>query len=355
MLIPIRPSLPQPSTALYLGRHLLQSDLIASLCIQEGNRVAILADSALKESYAMPLAQKLQAELFLVPQGERAKTQAVQRKMEEQLLQAGYGRDTVLIGLGGGATTDLAGFIASTYLRGIPLILIPTSLLAMVDASIGGKTAIDTVFGKNLIGTFYPPKAIIADLETLKTLPPKEFSHGLAEILKMGLIFDPSILQLADFLENLVEKAMRAKISLVEQDFSEQGLRRILNFGHTIGHALETVSRYTLPHGEAVAIGCLVESYLSFQLSYLSKEEFGQIEALYQRSFDSFRLPAAYQRKEFLEALLFDKKKRNGKVRFVCIDRIGHALSFEGDYCRTVADKDLAEAISYMEKIACRS
>jgi 3-dehydroquinate synthase len=275
------------------------------------------------------------------------------------MLKAGLGRDTVLIGLGGGSTTDLAGFIAATYLRGIPLILVPTTLLAMVDAAIGGKTAVDTPHGKNLIGSYYHPKAVIADLDTLKTLPEKETLHGLAEILKMGLISDASILTLAqhpealqrtDLLEDLVVKAAKAKIAVIEQDPSEKGLRRILNFGHTIAHALEALSPYDgIPHGEAVAIGCLTESYLSHKLGYLPPKQYALIEDLYRTRLGTLRLPKIYDRNSLLAAMAFDKKKSKSSIRFVLIQEIGSAIPFDGAYCRTVPEEDLGEALSMME------
>ena len=173
--IPIRPEIPPPATDLYIGKGLLESDLVNELSL--GYRKVIIADEALKALYAENLAKKLGAELICIPSGEAAKTRAVKERIEDLLLSKGYGRDTLLISLGGGATSDFVGFLASTYLRGVPLILIPTTLLAMVDAAIGGKTAIDTAFGKNLIGSFYHPQAILADLNTLQSLPPHRDSQ----------------------------------------------------------------------------------------------------------------------------------------------------------------------------------
>lgn len=258
--------------------------------------------------------------------------------MIDKLFKLGADRNTTLIALGGGATTDLVGFVASIYMRGLALILVPTTLLAIVDASIGGKTAIDTPFGKNLIGTFYEPKAIFVDLDTLKTLPEKERFNGLAEITKMALIYDPSIM-------GDIEKAIEAKMKIVAQDPLDQGLRRILNFGHTIGHALEAVSDYEMAHGEAVVLGCLAESHLSMRLGYLSEGDFDQIQALYP----PLKLPQGYTRTKFLQALSHDKKKASGAIRFVLIDRIGHALPFDGAYCRAVSLSELEPTLDWME------
>lgn len=295
------------------------------------------------EKNALSIAQKLRNEILLVPSGEKAKTREVKQQIEDQLLEKGFGRDTVIIAVGGGAILDLAGFVASTYMRGVDLILVPTTLLAMVDAAIGGKTAIDTPHGKNLIGTFYHPKMIIADLKTLETLPEKELKNGFSEIYKMGLIADPSIFEETE-LEELIWKAARAKIDIVERDPTEMGLRRILNFGHTIGHALEACSGYTLAHGEAVAIGCVVESYLSFLMGYLSEEEYLKIE----KKFGPFKLPAI---PDFRNTLNFDKKRDKKKVRFVMIEGIGNPLSFNGQYCQSVQDAILESALTKMEQL----
>lgn len=343
----IHPSIAGPKTPLYFGEKLLEGNLLESLK-KQGNRIVIVADRNLQDPYGSKLAQRLNAHLLLISTGENAKTKETSEMIENELFKLKYGRDTTLIALGGGVTTDLVGFVASIYLRGIDLILIPTTLLSMVDASIGGKTAIDTPFGKNLIGSFYFPRAIVMDLDTLKTLPGKERFNGLAEILKMGLISDSSILRDEIINNEMILKSIRAKIDIVEQDPLEKGRRRILNFGHTIGHGLEAISGYTMSHGEAVALGCLAESHLSMDLGYLSEDQFEQIHSLYQRF--SLHLPKAYDRKKLIEALFYDKKKKNGQIRFVAIDQIGHALSFNGDYCRMVAECELKSTLHWMEK-----
>lgn len=333
---------------IWIGRNLLQEDLLFEYCFTK--RCLIISDNKVAALYGNQLGEKLGAEVFEVPIGEQGKTRAVKELIEDQMLAKGYGRETVVIGLGGGAITDLAGFIASTYLRGVSLILIPTTLLAMVDAAIGGKNGVNTPRGKNLIGTIYQPELILSDLDVLKTLPEKEMQNGFSEIYKMGLISDPSIFETAE-LDELVVKAAEAKIAIAQQDPTEKGLRRVLNFGHTIAHGLEAISDFTFPHGEAVAIGCVTESYLSFQLGYLSKNDYEQIEELYQSRFRFLHLPHSYERGSLLKALAFDKKKSASGVRFVLIDQIGRALPFEGQYCRTVEDKDLAAALAKMEQL----
>jgi 3-dehydroquinate synthase len=252
------------------------------------------------------------------------------------------------------------GFVASTYLRGVPLISIPTTLLAMVDASIGGKTAINTSFGKNLLGSFYHPETILIDTRVLSSLPEKQWLNGLAESLKMGLISDSFLWDLLEknhkngkvFLSendpSLIVRAIEDKMNIVEQDPKELGIRKILNFGHTIGHGLESLSSYEMSHGQAVALGCLVEAFLSKELGYLQNKDFERIYALY--STFSLSLPKNYTREALLKALSHDKKRTLEKVRFVLIDRVGHALPFEGAYCRPVSKEELESTLNWMER-----
>jgi 3-dehydroquinate synthase len=268
-----------------------------------------------------------------------------------KLFAMGALRDALLIAVGGGATSDLVGFVASIYMRGVAWLAVPTTLLGMADASIGGKTGIDTLFGKNLLGTLYPPRAVFADLSLLKSLSERTWNQGLFEILKLGLVFDLSIWEMAVRSSkdpSLIASAIAGKIAIVERDPHESGLRRILNFGHTIGHGLEWLSRYTLPHGEAVALGSIAEAHLSRALGYLSQEEFQRVEAGY-RPF-SLHWPQQVSLSALWEALLFDKKGSQGQVRFTVIDRIGHALEFQGDYCRPLLPEELKETLIWMER-----
>jgi 3-dehydroquinate synthase len=332
-----------------MSRGLLDTEVLQDLCKQHGNRTVIISTAQVASLYA----GKIEGQLFEIPAGEEGKTREVKELIEDELLKGGYGKDTVIVALGGGCTTDLAGFVASTYLRGVPLIHVPTSLLAMVDAAIGGKTAVNTSHGKNLIGTFYPPKAIVADLATLDTLDEKEINNGLAEILKMGLISDPSILTLAKDrldIDRMAIKAALAKVAIIEKDPLEKGLRHILNFGHTIGHALEKASHYQMSHGEAVAVGSLAESYLSMHLGHLTYEEWQEISSLYTTVLGTLSLPPSYQREAFLEALTFDKKKRGIEPRCILIEKIGHPIAFDGDYCTPIDREALDETLSFMEK-----
>lgn len=345
-----RPSLNPPITEITLGEGLLTSSFLQEFFYKLERKTILIADERVKDLYAIDLAKLIHAELLTIPTGEKTKSQEKATYLINELFKLGAERESTLVALGGGVTTDLVGFVASIYMRGVPLVLIPTTLLCIVDASIGGKTSIDTPFGKNLIGTFYHPKAIFSDLDTLKTLSEKEWFNGLAEILKMALIYDASIWE--HTLKNrkdptIILKAIQGKIAIIERDPTEQGLRRILNFGHTIGHALETVADYEMDHGEAVALGCIAESYLSMHLGYLSKIDFEQILAMY--SHFPLKLPRAYTRIKLFQAMAHDKKKSKGAMRFVLINKIGTVIPFEGAYCRVVFPHELESTLDWME------
>ncbi|MBI3900831.1 MAG: 3-dehydroquinate synthase [Chlamydiia bacterium] len=302
----------------------------------------IVIDENLKELYGVGFAKKIGAPLLTIPSGEAAKRFCVVERVLNQLFELGIDRETTLIAVGGGSTTDLVGFVASIALRGLPLVLIPTTLLAMVDAAIGGKTGVNCSFGKNLIGSFYPPKQIVIDPNVLTTLPKKEYLAGLAEIWKLGLVLDLRLWKKKDIL-----LAIQGKLFVTEKDPKEQGFRRILNFGHTIGHALEKVSNFQISHGEAVLMGCATEAHLSQEIGLLQENEFCEIEAFYVQFFS--KLPATYSREKLLDAMRYDKKVKGGEVRFVLIDKIGHAASFEGAYCRAVSFQELEKSLAWLE------
>lgn len=337
--IVLKPSYPPRSTPIYF-------DLAPLVHLCQGRPGVIIADERIAKTHGVTLQQETHYEVIAIP---NQKTREAKQLLEDTLLQKGFGRDALLIALGGGNLTDLVAFTASTYMRGVGCILIPTTLLAMVDAAIGGKTGIDTPLGKNLIGTFYLPEAIFIHLDYLKTLPERELEYGLSEILKMGLTFDAAIWQKAshwkEHLPFLIRASIAAKCKVVESDYEEKGgLRRILNFGHTVGHALETSLH--LPHGEAVALGCMAESYLSHLLGYLSQENLQSILLLYRQLGYTFP-PVKVQ--TLLETMARDKKGKEGKARFVLIDRIGHAVPFDGEYCRTAPLDILQKMFEWMQ------
>ena len=274
-----------------------------------------------------------------VPNGEAAKKARVLEYLWDRLGSFRLGRDGVVVGLGGGATTDLAGLAAATWLRGVPVVQVPTTLLAMVDAAVGGKTGIDTPAGKNLVGAFHPPAAVIADLETLSTLPAAELRAGLGEVIKCGLIADSAILDrvLADpadcltwdspVLADLVARSVAVKAAVVGEDLTESGLREVLNYGHTYAHAIEKVTGYSWRHGEAVAVGCVFAAEIAHRNGNLSRDAL----ALHRQSLEAIGLPTRFPEgegrwEELKEAMMSDKKVRSGRLRLVLLDDIARPV-----------------------------
>jgi 3-dehydroquinate synthase len=267
-----------------------------------------------------------------VPDGEAAKTADVAARLWSTLAQRGVTRSDCIVGLGGGAATDLAGFVAATWLRGVRVVLVPTTLLGMADAAVGGKTAIDIGEGKNLVGAFHSPAGVLADLATLETVPRADYVSGLAEVIKAGFIADPAILDLvrADpegaavphgpHSRELIERAIRVKAGVVSQDVTEKGPREILNYGHTLGHAIERVEEYRFRHGDAVAIGMVYAAELAHLAGRLDK----QTTAMHRAVLASVGLPTAYRRPGawpgLRAAMSVDKKARGARLRFVVLE-----------------------------------
>jgi 3-dehydroquinate synthase len=267
-----------------------------------------------------------------VPAGETHKTRALKAAIEDRLLAAGLGRDTCLVAFGGGVTLDLAGFVAATYLRGIPHVLIPTTLLAQVDAAFGGKTGVNAPAGKNLVGAFHFPEAVLVDPQLLRTLPKAEWPGGLAEVVKHAVVGDPALFRLLErHAERLrspgrldpvaLRRAVSVKLDVVAADPFERGRRAVLNFGHTVGHALEAASGHAVPHGLAVAVGMAVESDVAVATCGFPAAERDRLLALLERLGlpTVARLPFARLRRY----LAVDKKNREGAVRLALPLRIG--------------------------------
>jgi 3-dehydroquinate synthase len=317
-----------------IGRGLLD-DIPASL---DGvSKVLIIHPQALAATAELlreTLVQKgFEALLAEVPQSEEAKRVEVAAFCWGIMGQADFHRNDAVIGLGGGATTDLAGFVGATWLRGVRTILIPTTLLGMVDAAIGGKTGVNTQEGKNLVGVFHQPYKVFIDLDTLETLPRNELLAGMSELVKYGFISDPEILETvlnddhstdpsSDVFAELVTKAVAIKERVTTEDFKESGQREILNYGHTLGHAIEHAERYKWRHGAAISIGMTFAAELSMLSGKLSDSD---VE-LHRNVFLKLGLPVSYRADrwpQLLEVMQRDKKARNGALRFVVLDRIG--------------------------------
>ncbi len=312
--------------------------LVGSLIKSRGMRgpVGLVSDTNVAPLYAESVMDSLQAAGYqvtkiIIPAGEAHKTIATVHTIWAQLLAGKIERGSTVVALGGGVLGDLTGFAAATYLRGVRWVTLPTSLLAMVDASLGGKTGADLPEGKNLIGAFHSPRMVLADPLTLKTLAKAELRSGLAEVVKHGVISDPELFRfcdkgwehIQDNLGQLVRRGMAVKIQVIQSDPYEQGLRKNLNLGHTIGHAIETVSNYKVRHGEAVAIGMVLAAKLSV-LAGLTDESFvRQIEQTLTKLELPISIPTGLDREKIIEATRFDKKRAGGKVQFTLPVRIG--------------------------------
>lgn len=335
---------------------------LSSLVERESYRVALLSDHRVAALYGENVAGQLGAQLFTFPAGERSKTRATKEQLEDELLAAGFGRDTLIVALGGGVVTDLAGFIAATFCRGVPLILIPTTLLAMSDAAIGGKTAVNTSLGKNLIGVNYQPKELIIDPFFLLTLPREELQNGAVEMIKHGLIADRGHFEwlvqhaheilsadISSILEAL-QVSCAIKEAITSKDLKEGGLRRICNFGHTVGHAIEQVMGYQISHGKAVAMGMVVEGWMSCQLSML--EDVAPIVAALQAFDIDWRVPTHLACSDLWQAICQDKKAKLGVPRVTLLRSIGEADPCEGDYCKTITQELFDEAWKWTARSA---
>ena len=325
-------------------------------------RVALVADAAV---HALFLAGRLgpapnSFEAITFAPGEESKTRESWARVTDALMQQGYGRDTGVVALGGGVCGDLAGFVAATYMRGLPYVQVPTTLLAMLDASVGGKTGVDTPHGKNLVGAFHPPVAVIADPGTLVTLPDREFRGGLAEAVKHGLIADAAYFEwietttpalLARDLEaltRLIRRSVEIKAEIVSGDEREGGRRAILNAGHTVAHAVEQVTRYEVSHGEAVALGLVVECELAEQLGIAPRGLRKRVAALLLRLGLPDRPPAPLQPSAMLGAMGIDKKNRGGQIHFALAGRLGEMHRANG-WTRAVPEAAIRAAMAAFE------
>jgi 3-dehydroquinate synthase len=328
-------------------RTMLSSQKLFTTALAEvGHRCIVLTDTTVGPLYAHSIALLLRdtgREVIevTIPAGERSKTRFVKEQIEDQLFSSRCGRNTALIAVGGGVVTDIGGFVAATYGRGIPLFLLPTTLLGMVDAAIGGKNGVNVSWGKNLIGTIYHPRKILVDPSVLTSLPDSEFRNGIVEMIKHGAVADEkyfenlvknvSRIHEMDVLEEAIIGSCRIKAAIVGEDEREQGRRHLLNFGHTIGHAIELLSDYRLPHGEAVALGMLGECFMATQLKGLSQRMLDCLYDLLRAYKLSLTLPEKLDPQKVLEVLVFDKKTVSKRPRCILLSRIGSGELLEVD------------------------
>lgn len=326
--------------------------------VAPAHRYAIITDSNVGPLHAPRLRAALgnaQIHLLTIPSGEAHKTRDTWSALTDELLATGFGRDSTIIALGGGVVGDLAGFVAATFMRGVPYIQIPTSLLAMIDASVGGKTGVDTAAGKNLVGAFHQPAAVIADIRVLETLPRDHLRAGFAEAIKHGVIADAEYFattaRLAADLDALdvsgaemldvVARSIEIKAKVVGQDEREAGIRKTLNFGHTLGHAIELCSNYEILHGAAVATGMVYEARLAEMLGLAESGTADRVSEAVAAAELPTTKPASMSIDEIVRASHTDKKSRGGRVEYALPLRIGVMNSAEGRWSVPVND-DLA-------------
>lgn len=325
-------------------------------------KFAVITDTNVRDPYAKPICEKMIAagykvDLFVFPAGEKSKTRLTKERIEDAMLEKGYRRDCAIIAVGGGVVTDLAGFVAGTYGRGVPFVNYATTLLAAADASVGGKTAVDTPLATNLIGLFNQPQKVYIDIEAWKTLPERQVASGMSETIKHACLasYDmfafieenlDDILSFKKFAcEYIAENNCKIKYHVVMKDERESGLREVLNLGHTVGRAIETVSEYRLLHGEALAIGMAAEVLLSARLGYMSDEEAERVIALYDRVGLPTRIPEYIDREALIKKLYTDKKVRDGKLRFVLQKGIGDVVEFAPGVFAKPIEESLAREI----------
>lgn len=326
---------------------LIGGDLLATLgkeCakLELGKRCAIISDSKVSRLYSKAAIRSLKAAgfdpiLLTVPAGETSKSLKQVQQLCDELASHRLERKSFIVALGGGVVGDLGGFLAAIYLRGIPFVQVPTTLLAQVDSSVGGKVGVNLPAGKNLVGAFHQPRLVLCDLDSLESLPEREYRSGLAEVIKYGIIYDAPLFKRLEkdldlllkkdrkTLEDVVARCCEIKAEVVGQDETEGGVRAILNFGHTIGHAIEAISGYgKYLHGEAISIGQVAAARLSVTAAALPVGEAARIQKLFERAGLPVSIPLrAAQEKNLFDAMRLDKKVSGGEIQFVLARRLG--------------------------------
>lgn len=322
----------------------------------ENRKICIYTDSNVEKLYAKQMQELLEpicrkVILFSFPAGEEHKTLDTIKEAYKTLIEAGFDRKDLILALGGGVVGDMAGYTAATYLRGIDFVQVPTTLLAQCDSSIGGKTGVDFDGYKNMVGAFHMPRLVYMNLTTLKTLDDRQFYNGFAEVMKHGLIKDAVFYEWLiekmyeicerdlDTLEEMIMRSCTVKKLVVEKDPTEQGDRALLNFGHTIGHAIEKYKNFTLSHGECVALGCVAAAFISWKHELLTMEEYYEIRDM----FVPFNLPISVEDidpQEVLQLTKSDKKMKDGTLQFILLKRVGKAMRDT-----SVTDADILAAL----------
>ncbi len=355
------------SYAVRIGRGLGPRMTVALRKKPLGRRYVIVTDSHLTPKGESLLAafrrRGLTADLVSFPAGEGSKSRRVRDEIEDGIIRIGAGRDSALVALGGGVVGDLVGFVAATFNRGIPYIQVPTTLIGMVDSSIGGKTGINHPAGKNLIGAFHQPSAVYIDVDYLRSLPDRHYASGLAEVIKCGVVADRALFSSLethldrilrrepDLMSRVIEACCRIKAKVVMEDPRESNRRKILNHGHTVGHAIEILSGFRLAHGEAVSIGLVAEARVAARLGMLSPEAAERVGRLCERMGLPTAVPAAFTPAAILEVARHDKKNRLGRIAYALPVRLGAMASEKGEYAVMVDDALVTEVLQEMRRL----
>ncbi len=330
-----------------------------------GRKVVVISDRTVMKCYGRSfrkILKGLSPIVIVIPAGERSKSQAVKQGIEGKMFRKGCGRDTVIIAFGGGVVGDLAGYVAATYMRGLPYVQVPTTLLAMVDSSVGGKTGIDTPFGKNLIGAFWRPQLVLSDTQFLNALPRAHLVNGLIEAAKIALTCNSGdfdyILDHVDravqgdlkVLTHIIRRAVATKAAVVGHDEREAGERMVLNFGHTVGHAIESLSNYRMMHGISVALGILMEAKVAQLLGHLSVRAYGTIESLLIRLTITPQALKTLSVDKILRIVQLDKKSCSGKARFVLLRGLGRVYKDKTAYAHPVSNAIVKRAYRFLAR-----
>lgn len=346
------------SSEILISHHLLDNPLLLEKLYSIAPQIVVVYDDKIDKR----LIETIQACLYLPMRvSEPMKSRESKAFIENTLLEHKIGKDTLLIAIGGGVISDLVGFVAATYLRGVHFAILPTTLLSMVDACVGGKTAVNTSAYKNCIGTFYPADLIAIDINFLISLPEEDLISGMAEVIKYGLIESPfllhglqknySLFQKRDpaFFEQIIHNSLQIKTLIVEQDPEEKGIRRILNFGHTIGHALEILYQHQISHGEAIAIGMCMESYVSYVRGNLTLDDLEIIYSLFEQYGFCLSLSSIITKESLIDVMEMDKKACDGNIRFVLLESLGATAFCEGDYVSSITAQEVQLALEWFQ------
>jgi 3-dehydroquinate synthase len=346
----VRTNLAEKSYDIHIGSGLTGNLSQYLLSLGLAGKAVLVTNPTVKKLYGDKIREQLTSAGFStalvnIPDGESYKSLEQAGKIYDQMADFQAERNTPVIALGGGVIGDLAGFAAATYMRGVPLIQVPTTVLAQVDSSVGGKVAVNHGKLKNTIGTFYQPRLVVADTDTLKTLPDEELRNGLAEVIKYGLIRDAELFELIEnnlplrdeMLEEIITRCVAIKSAIVEQDEEDRGMRNLLNFGHTVGHAIESVSAYRIKHGHGVAIGMTAAAVISQQAGYLSSGDVERIKNVLNKAGLPVKIPHLDIAK-IIQAMQHDKKKTEGKIRFILLKSLGDAVIYDDVLPEMLAD-----------------